>query len=233
VHAIVKGTTRTPAEENPRLPVPISEACMRALSVAADDRFPTAAAFADELEDAARIAGIPVASSRAVSAFMSNLLPELERARPASSPSTPASRPEAGSSASGAGSAPSWRSARRATLEHSGPSLSGAPAASGSTHTEAVVSREARSTRRSRTLVLTGGALLGGIALALAAWFGLAGPKGDAPSAGAAAAGAAEASARPGADAANRSATSDAATTLEPPASASGVETSCLGAAVV
>jgi len=154
-----EGTTRTPRGEPAAARSDLRSVHARPV-VAADDRFPRRS-FRRRARGRRTDCRDPVASSRAVSAFMSNLLPELERARPASAPSTPASRQRPGRPRRRRICAElAQRSARDARAFR--PIALGCSCRVRLDHTEAVVSREARSTRRSRTLVLTGGALLGG-----------------------------------------------------------------------
>ncbi|MBW2529620.1 MAG: serine/threonine protein kinase, partial [Deltaproteobacteria bacterium] len=91
VHKILDSAIVPPHVKNDRVPLPISDACMRALSLDRNNRYPTAAAFADDLEDAARTEDIPVASSRAVGTFMKAILPALELSRPSTDALTPPS----------------------------------------------------------------------------------------------------------------------------------------------
>jgi eukaryotic-like serine/threonine-protein kinase len=180
VHTIVQGAERSPAQENEHVPGPISKACMRALSVNPASRHPTAAAFADELEDAARLAGVPVASSRTVSTFMGQVLPEIEQLRPAEPGMTPASGGEAASAEapSAAGSGPSAPSP--GLDAHSGPAARlRSPVASGPTPLDAVVPQAATSRGGPRMLLLlaAGALVVGGLGVAL--WLGLSGPKVD------------------------------------------------------
>ena len=239
VHTIVQGAERSPAQENEHVPEPISKACMRALSINPASRHPTAAAFADELEDAARLAGVPVASSRTVSTFMGQVLPELEQLRPAEPGFTPASGAEGAraEAPSASGSGPSAPSA--GSEAHSGPAapLAG-PAASGPTPLEAVMPRAAASRDQPRMLLfLAAGALVvGGLGVAL--WLGLSGPRMDQAatlgssssaaaersprgSAGAAEPGAPSSSSRAEASASIGTSPSAAAPTAEPSAAAS------------
>jgi serine/threonine-protein kinase len=63
----------SPREHNPDVPEPIARVCLQALSKAPEERFATAADFAEALEDAAREAAQPIATPRAVSAFVREL----------------------------------------------------------------------------------------------------------------------------------------------------------------
>ena len=60
----VAGPLESPRDVNERVPPAIDDVCMRALSKNPDDRWPTAAAFADALEDAAASAGLRIARAR-------------------------------------------------------------------------------------------------------------------------------------------------------------------------
>lgn len=63
----------SPHELKPSVPEPLSEVCMQALRFKAEERFPTAAAMAEAIEEAARASGIVVASARAVADFVKEL----------------------------------------------------------------------------------------------------------------------------------------------------------------
>jgi serine/threonine protein kinase len=71
--AVMTGAQRTPRQVDERIPGPVDRACMRALSLDVDARQPTALAFAEELEAAAEEAGVALASSRALAAFVKDL----------------------------------------------------------------------------------------------------------------------------------------------------------------
>ena len=81
MHMILAGQRETPRDVNATVPEAISDACMRALALSPDDRFPSAAAFADALEQACVIDGVHIASSRALSSFIKTL--GIERPSPA------------------------------------------------------------------------------------------------------------------------------------------------------
>jgi serine/threonine-protein kinase len=70
MNMILQGQVAPPSTISPTVGTALDQACMRALSPHAGSRYPTAASFADELEDAARRSGIYVANSRAVAAYM-------------------------------------------------------------------------------------------------------------------------------------------------------------------
>lgn len=76
----------SPRSLNPDVPESIAAACLRALHADPEERYATAAAFAEALEGAAAEAGIQVASSREVSIFVRAL-----QAHRASAPSPAAS----------------------------------------------------------------------------------------------------------------------------------------------
>lgn len=182
VHAIVQGASLTPAEANKRVPEPISDACMRALALSPSDRYPTAASFADELEDAARVAGVPIIGSRALSTFMEQLLPELTAARASASQSPPANLPGSGPSGSdgllasapvgSAGSAPERPGVEQGS---SGSTVGG---------TEAEVAPPQPATSRRRTMLLVSGAAGGLLLGALVAVTQLGAGPGSAPGSG-------------------------------------------------
>lgn len=63
----------TPHELKPRVPEKLSDMCMQALRFKAEERYPTAAAMAEAIEEAARASGIFVASARQVAVFIKEL----------------------------------------------------------------------------------------------------------------------------------------------------------------
>jgi len=67
---VLQGTQRSPRELVPVIPESIDRACMRALSVAPENRYATAAAFADALETAAQEASVRVPTGRQLAAFV-------------------------------------------------------------------------------------------------------------------------------------------------------------------
>lgn len=67
---ILQGAQEAPIELVPDLPRELDEVCMKALSLRPDDRFATAAHFAETLESALYEAGIRMASTRQVAAFV-------------------------------------------------------------------------------------------------------------------------------------------------------------------
>jgi serine/threonine-protein kinase len=101
VSLVLTGASRTPSQLNSTVTPAIDAVCMKALAPLADDRFATAAAFAEALEDAAGESAIAIATSRAVSAFMKALPPSPTRAAESMLTPNPASA-RASSSASAA-----------------------------------------------------------------------------------------------------------------------------------
>jgi len=73
VERILAGVSRSPRDVVPSVPEPLSALCMRALRFEREERFPTAAAFAEALEAAALESGIAIATPRAVSALLKDL----------------------------------------------------------------------------------------------------------------------------------------------------------------
>jgi serine/threonine-protein kinase len=63
----------SPRIERPELPEPIAAACLRALEKEPAARYATAADFAEALEHAAHRSNVPIATSRAVAAFVKSL----------------------------------------------------------------------------------------------------------------------------------------------------------------
>ncbi len=70
---IIAGPAKHPNEVHPDLPQGIDATCMKALATDRDQRFPSAGAFADALEQAAHEAHVPIASPRAVAAWIKKL----------------------------------------------------------------------------------------------------------------------------------------------------------------
>jgi serine/threonine-protein kinase len=70
---ILRAEVRSIRALNPGVPEEIEAVCQRALQRAPDDRHPTAAAFAEALESAARAAGIAVATPREIATFVKDL----------------------------------------------------------------------------------------------------------------------------------------------------------------
>jgi serine/threonine-protein kinase len=94
VQCILEGVSRSPRDASPEVPEPVSDACMRALCFEPDDRFATAADFAEAIEAAADEAGVHIATARAVSVFVRELnlhtRPSDLRAARANAPTLPA-----------------------------------------------------------------------------------------------------------------------------------------------
>ncbi len=87
IHMILQGAQHGPRTINPEVPAEIDRVCMRALCVEPRFRPTTAADFADELEAAARAAGIEIATHRRVAAFIKSLPEPVVEAQPTSNPS--------------------------------------------------------------------------------------------------------------------------------------------------
>jgi serine/threonine protein kinase len=73
IHKIISDPVRSPRELNPAIPEPLAETCQKALQKDPTERFPTMAAFADAIEEAARAAGVTIATARGVSTFVKDL----------------------------------------------------------------------------------------------------------------------------------------------------------------
>ena len=91
VAMLLSGAKKPPQELVPSLPKEVGDVCMKALSKAPADRFPTAIAMADALEQAAARAGVAIANHRRVAAYVNGL--EL--------PKAPAPKEEAAGAPSG------------------------------------------------------------------------------------------------------------------------------------
>lgn len=76
---VALGAKQAPIDVNPEVPPEISVVCMRALARREVDRYPTAMAFAEALENAARDAHVTIASPRAVGALVKEIPPERMR----------------------------------------------------------------------------------------------------------------------------------------------------------
>jgi serine/threonine-protein kinase len=70
---VLAGPSASPRSRRDDVPAPIDRECMKALSVEADGRHPTALAFAEALEAAAEEAKLPIATPRAVAAYVKAL----------------------------------------------------------------------------------------------------------------------------------------------------------------
>jgi serine/threonine-protein kinase len=73
VFQVAQGAPTTPAQVNPAVPEGVSAVCSRALATDPAERFPTAADFSDALEEAAKQAGVAVASTKEVARYVSSL----------------------------------------------------------------------------------------------------------------------------------------------------------------
>jgi serine/threonine-protein kinase len=90
---VLQGAKQPPSALRPDVPAGIDFVCMQALG-AAETRFPSAAAFAEALEDAARHEGVRLASLRDVGRFVRELAPS--PAEPVAPPEPPPSGLPAG-----------------------------------------------------------------------------------------------------------------------------------------
>lgn len=77
VAMILQGAQEAPIELIPDLPPELNDVCMKALSLRPDDRFATAAHFAEAFESAIYEAGIRMASTRQVAAFVDDFKVEI------------------------------------------------------------------------------------------------------------------------------------------------------------
>ncbi|MBW2457656.1 MAG: protein kinase [Deltaproteobacteria bacterium] len=73
MYEVVQGTMVGPAERNADVHPELDAVCQRALARNPDHRFPTAAAFADAIEQAAQSVGCGIASQRAVARYVEQL----------------------------------------------------------------------------------------------------------------------------------------------------------------
>jgi serine/threonine-protein kinase len=159
---ILAGPEYTPQQVNADVPAALDAVCMRALARSPDDRYATAADFADALEEAAATAGITIASTRTLARFVDESgahekldprrIAELRqgpRDPMASIPSRPSlSSYDDSHSGSGQGSAPSVSRGR---------SVTGAVATLSASH-------QPTPKRSSRTILVGGALLLAGVA---------------------------------------------------------------------
>lgn len=74
VAMVLTGVTQPPSAVVADVPSELDAVCMQALSPAVDDRFSNAAEFADALERAAELSGVPIATPRAVGRFVTQTL---------------------------------------------------------------------------------------------------------------------------------------------------------------
>ena len=70
VAKILQGAPRSPRSFNPDIPPELDAVCMRALRIKPEERWATAAAFAEALEEAAGADGVTIAPSRTVAAWI-------------------------------------------------------------------------------------------------------------------------------------------------------------------
>jgi serine/threonine-protein kinase len=91
----VRGQHQAPREVISSVPEAISAVCMRAISASPDDRFSSAAAFAEAVEAAAASEGLALATPRMVSAYVKALV--LEHAEPGAAFRLGAAEPSAAS----------------------------------------------------------------------------------------------------------------------------------------
>jgi serine/threonine-protein kinase len=82
LHVVMAGAKRAPRDVNPAVPPAIDAACMRALEDL-ESRYPSAAAFAEAVEEAAAEAGVAIAAPRTVGALVTQASPPMESIRPA------------------------------------------------------------------------------------------------------------------------------------------------------
>lgn len=92
--SVLRGTQVPPSTENPNVPPAVDQVCMRALALDAQQRFATAADFAESLEDAVRTSGRKVASAKRLATFVKGFetnahrLDDARRSVPGSWPSS-------------------------------------------------------------------------------------------------------------------------------------------------
>jgi len=73
VHEVISGVSKSPRQLVATVPGAIDRVCMQALALSPDERYATASDFAEALEQAAIDNSIPIATSRAVGAFVKRL----------------------------------------------------------------------------------------------------------------------------------------------------------------
>jgi eukaryotic-like serine/threonine-protein kinase len=94
VQMVLEGATRTPSQLNPAVTPEIDAVCMRALTLSPDERWQTAADFAEALEIAAEKSHVTIATQRAVGAFVKALPPApMRSAESMLTPSVSGARP--------------------------------------------------------------------------------------------------------------------------------------------
>jgi serine/threonine-protein kinase len=180
VMAVRAGPQRAPREVQPSVPEPIDRECMRALSIDPEARHPTALAFAEALEAAAAEANVPLATPRALAAYVKALGAHKSIAVPPAPdpPKQSASGSDAARAATPVASIeqderPPSASARETLPEPSQPSV---PAADGSQVSSVVSPIEAPRPAKTRTRMLAGLAALGAVGalglLGVARWTG-------------------------------------------------------------
>lgn len=86
VAMILQGADRCPRDVIEDIPEPLNDVCMKALALRPDDRYATAAHFAEALESALYDAGIRVASTRQVAAFVDEFKVEITNSVPPARP---------------------------------------------------------------------------------------------------------------------------------------------------
>lgn len=79
LYAVLQGVGQSPTELNSAVPLEISGVCMRALSENPEERPPTAAVFAEQIELAAKAAGFLLASAREVADLAKRVAEEHKR----------------------------------------------------------------------------------------------------------------------------------------------------------
>ncbi|MBW2529460.1 MAG: serine/threonine protein kinase, partial [Deltaproteobacteria bacterium] len=79
LHQVTCGADTPPSQLNPDVPRAIDVVCMRALSVEPQQRFGSAAAFADALEEVADVAGVTIATIRRAASFVRQFETNLAR----------------------------------------------------------------------------------------------------------------------------------------------------------
>jgi serine/threonine-protein kinase len=135
------GPTATPASVNPMVPAAVDAACMRALAVAPDERYPTALAFAEAIEEAAANTGVRLPAARGVAAFIEAIRPRVEMVEPAMSMSDAERGAEEimeglHGAGAGAGDAPSVEDKETAVEDDGGESSLAGTAAAADTRSE-------------------------------------------------------------------------------------------------
>ncbi len=78
VAMILRGADQAPIDVDPEMPRALNDVCMRSLALLPDERFPTAAHFAEAIEMALHESGIRMASARQVAAFVDEFKIEVD-----------------------------------------------------------------------------------------------------------------------------------------------------------